>query len=114
MVFERSNSHPKIVDVARAAQVSRQTVSNVLNAPERVRAETRARVLVEIERLGYRSHTVARNLRTRSTRLIGYRVPPAPAGPGQLLLDRFLHALTEAARERGYHVALFVANDDDD
>ncbi len=41
-----------VVDVARAAGVSRQTVSNVLNAPDRVRPDTRERVENAIAELG--------------------------------------------------------------
>src|SRR5471030_3187512 len=48
-----------LVDVALAAQVSRQTVSNVLNNPRRVAPETRARVQSEIERLSFRPNLAA-------------------------------------------------------
>lgn len=42
-----------IKDVARAAGVSVGTVSNVINRPDSVATETRARVLSAIDRLGY-------------------------------------------------------------
>lgn len=42
-----------IKDVARAAGVSVGTVSNVINRPDTVATETRARVLSAIDRLGY-------------------------------------------------------------
>ena len=54
----RSTS-PTLHDVARAAGVSRQTVSNVLHAPDRVRPETRARVLTFIADLGYQPNRSA-------------------------------------------------------
>lgn len=95
-------------DVAAAARVSRQTVSNVLNAPQRVREPTRERVQAAIDEMGYRPHRLARNLKARSSRLLGYAVPQATEGINPVL-DRFLHALTEAAREDGYHVLLFTA-----
>jgi LacI family transcriptional regulator len=96
--------------VARLAGVSRQTVSNVLNAPERVRAETRDRVRAAIVELGYRTDSVARNLRTRSTRVLGYQVSQSgnPAGTG--LLDVFLHALADSAMGHGYNVLIFTAD----
>ena len=47
-----------INDVADAAAVSRQTVSNALNYPDRVRPETLLRVKGVIDRLGYR-HSLA-------------------------------------------------------
>lgn len=95
---------PSVSTVASAAGVSRQTVSNVLNAPHRVRPETRARVEAVIREVGYRPNRVARSLRTRSTHLIGYCVPG-----DNPLLDRFLHAMSTAAGERGYHLVLFTA-----
>jgi integrase len=46
-------SGPKLVDVARAAEVSTGTVSNVLNRPHIVEQATRETVTAAIERLGY-------------------------------------------------------------
>ena len=111
---ESVSERPTIEDVARAANVSRQTVSNVINAPERVSEQTRLETEAAIERLGYRSHAIARNLRQRSSRLIGYRVPPAQRGALHPVLDGFLHALTTAARAAGYSVLLFVPDEDAD
>lgn len=95
--------------VAVVAGVSRQTVSNVLNAPERVAAETRQRVEEAIETLRYRPNRSARSLRTRTSRLLGYCVQPATAGNLNAVLDRFVHAVTESAAEHGFHVLLFTA-----
>lgn len=99
---------PTVNDVARAAGVSRQTVSNTLNAPERVHHETLRRVRHAIDALGYRPNRMARNLKARTSRLLGYRVPAVMAGELNVVLDAFLHALTDAAREDGYHVVLFT------
>jgi DNA-binding LacI/PurR family transcriptional regulator len=100
-----------ISEVAAAAGVSRQTVSNVLKAPERVAAETAARVRQAIDELGYRPNRAAQNLRERASRCIGLKMV-SPSGVSNLL-DRFLHALTEAAAFAGYHVLLFAAADDE-
>ncbi|WP_329383242.1 LacI family DNA-binding transcriptional regulator [Streptomyces sp. NBC_01351] len=43
----------KLVDVARRAEVSTGTVSNVLNHPDRVREDTRVRVELAITQLGF-------------------------------------------------------------
>ena len=51
---------PGMVDVARRAGVSHQTVSRVLNNPASVRPATRERVLAAIEELGYRRNMAAR------------------------------------------------------
>jgi LacI family transcriptional regulator len=100
-----------ISEVAAAAGVSRQTVSNVLKAPERVAPETAARVRRAIDALGYRPNRAAQNLRQRASRCIGLKMV-SPSGVSDLL-DRFLHALTEAAGSAGYHVLLFAAVDDE-
>jgi len=100
---------PTLESVSRVAGVSRQTVSNVLNAPERVRPETRERVLAAIRAVGYQPNRNARSLRTRASRLLGYCVTPGPADRFNPVLDRFLHAVTDAAEARGYHVLLFTA-----
>jgi LacI family transcriptional regulator len=60
-----------IKDVARAAQVSPGTVSNVLNHPERVRDSTRRRVEEAVRRLGFVRNESARHLRSGSSRTLG-------------------------------------------
>ncbi|WP_033221905.1 LacI family DNA-binding transcriptional regulator [Kitasatospora phosalacinea] len=63
-----------IKDVARLAGVSVGTVSNVINRPEVVGEETRARVQAAIEQLGYVRSESARQLRSGSSRIIGLLV----------------------------------------
>lgn len=105
---------PTVYDVAEAAGVSRQTVSNVLNSPEIVKEATRQRVQIAIARLGYRPHASARRLRTRKSSTIGIRLDPLTNGISGSVLDRFLHALTEQADARGMRIMLFTATDPDD
>ena len=62
--------------VALAAGVSRQTVSNVLNAPDRVQPETAARVRAAIEAQRYVPSVAARQLRTGRSGSFGYRLSP--------------------------------------
>ena len=102
---------PTVHDVAQVAQVSRQTVSNVLNSPEIVKAETRHRVEAAIKQLGYRPHASARRLRTQKSSTIGIRLDPMTNGISGSVLDRFLHALTEQADARDLRVLLFTALD---
>jgi len=102
---------PTVEDVARVAQVSRQTVSNVLNSPEIVKDATRERVEAAIAQLRYRPHASARRLRTRKSSTIGIRLEPERNGISGSVLDTFLHALTEQADSRQMRVLLFTAND---
>jgi DNA-binding LacI/PurR family transcriptional regulator len=98
-----------IATVAEHAQVSRQTVSNVINSPEIVREATRERVLAAIAALGYRANQAARQMRTGRSRLIAVRIEPTHDGINGSVLDRFLHGLTEAAEATGYRVMLYTA-----
>ena len=102
---------PAMVDVARLAGVSHQTVSRVLNNPPNVRTETARRVRAAIAELGYRPNRAAQNLRQRASRCIGLKMVTPPGV--STLLDRFLHALTEAAGDVGYHILLFAAVEDE-
>ncbi|MGW3407520.1 LacI family DNA-binding transcriptional regulator, partial [Streptomyces zhihengii] len=61
-------------DVARAAGVSVGTVSNVVNRPDTVTAETRTRVQGVIRRLGYVRSESARQLRAGRSRIMGMLV----------------------------------------
>ena len=108
-------AQPTVSDVAVAAGVSRQTVSNVLNSPGIVRPETRERVEAAIRSLGYRPHASARRLRTQKSSTIGIRLDPLTRdGISGSVLDRFLHALTEQADALGLRVLLFTARDPED
>ena len=66
-----------LADVARRAQVSKSTVSNVVRGSDVVAPATRRRVEDAIRELRYRPDGVARALRRRSTGLIGLVVPDA-------------------------------------
>ncbi|QWT24398.1 LacI family DNA-binding transcriptional regulator [Subtercola sp. PAMC28395] len=103
-----------ISDVAEAAGVSKQTVSNVLNTPAIVRPDTRERVQRAIDTLEYRPHASARRLRTRKSSTLGIRLDPMVDGISGSVLDRFLHALTEQAAAYGLRILLFTASDPDD
>lgn len=100
---------PTVEDVAERAGVSRQTVSNVLNTPDIVRPATRERVLTAIHDLGYRRHAAARRLRLRRSSTIGIRLDPYLGGISGVVLDRFVHAVTERASERGMRMLVYAA-----
>lgn len=63
-----------IKDVAREARVSIGTVSNVINRPDVVGEDTRARVRAVIGRLGYVRSESARQLRGGRSRILGLLV----------------------------------------
>lgn len=98
-----------IVDVARAANVSRQTVSNVVNQPERVAPETFERVSAHIERLGFRPSRAARTLKQERAGAWGLELDSHGSGRLGSVLDSFLVELTWRARSHDTHVVPFVA-----
>ena len=106
-------SPPTLADVAERAGVSRQTVSNAVNNPDLLRPETLERVREVIAEMGYSPNRAARNLRTRTSSLIGLRFAPAQEGTANALMDRFVHSLVEASDEAGYHILLFASDDED-
>ena len=108
-----ADSAPTLATVAAEAGVSRQTVSNALNSPDLLRPETLERVQEAIGRLGYSPNRAARNLRTRTSSLIGLRFAPAQEGTANAAMDRFVHSLVEASEGVGYHVLLFPGDDED-
>ncbi len=99
------SSRTTIKDVSRATGVSVSTVSNALNAPERVAEETRLKVVEAADRLGYRPNRAARALPQGRTFTIGYCIP---AGRDGFALDTFLHQITERASDSGMDIHLFT------
>lgn len=93
-------------DVAKAANVSHQTVSRVINQDARVAPETRERVLQAIQDLNYRPSRLARSLaakQSRSLAVISYGLNYY--GPTQMVIN-----IDKAARQAGYDI--FFANID--
>ncbi len=62
-------------DVARHAEVSRATVSRVINNHTYVRSEVRERVMASIRAIGYVPNVAARSMVTKRTHVIGLLVP---------------------------------------
>lgn len=101
---------PTVQSLAAELNVSRQTVSNVLNNPHRVKASTRERVLEAIDRSGYRPSVAARALRKQQSMSLGLRLAPVSDGINGAVMDGFLHALVERADALGYRITLFTAS----
>ena len=98
--------------MARAAAVSRQTVSNVLNGSGRVGDAARARVLDAVATLGYQPHHGARSLRSRRTMQFAYVLPRVQLFPGNYIMQQFLQSLAAASARRGYSMVIVVPDGD--
>ncbi|MEV6157854.1 LacI family DNA-binding transcriptional regulator [Nonomuraea sp. NPDC052129] len=93
-------ARPTLRDVAKRANVSIRTVSNVVNGYAPVSDELRARVQVVLDEVGYRPNLIARNLKQGRTGMIGLVVP-------ELDVPYFAELVREvitAARAHGYVV----------
>lgn len=100
----------KLMDVARAAGVSRGTASNVFNNPEIVRPELRSKVEAAAQALGYAGpDPKARLLRSGRFHAIGV-VSPAEWGVADALANpvygRFLRGVGEACDAVGANLVL--------
>jgi DNA-binding LacI/PurR family transcriptional regulator len=110
-IGQHAHRRATINDVARAAHVSRQTVSNAVNAPEKVAPSTLDRVRREIDRLGFRPSRAAKTL--KQERAGAWCIELNSRGFGRLgaVLDMFLVELTTHARRHDSHVVPFTASD---
>jgi len=99
-----------MLDVARLAGVTKQTVSNVVRGRQVVSAETRARVEAAIAELGYTPNMVARGLATGTTMTVGFIVPTV-AHP---FYAEVVEEVETVLEENGYHLILATARGDDD
>ncbi len=99
---------PTIIDVARAAGVSKSTVSLVFQKSPAVKAETRAAVQRVMVDLGYVYNRNAANLRSNRVGLIGVVINDL-RNP---FFAEFATSLQMALSQRGY--ATVIANTDED
>lgn len=92
---------PTSADVARAAGVSRSTVSYVLNATPgaRVAEETRKRVLATADELGYVPNMAAADLRRGTSRIILIVIERQRAAH---VITEFMSSIADALREHGF------------
>ncbi len=102
---------PTLVSLADQLGVSRQTVSNVINAPHLVRPETRERVEAAIKESGYQPNVAAQALRRQKSQTLAMRVyPTVDGGINGAVMDRFLHHAALAVRRGGYRLLLVTAD----
>jgi LacI family transcriptional regulator len=103
-----SGGHATLRDVAVAVGVSPMTVSNFINSrPGAVGPETRARIQAEIERLGYRPHTVARNLRlSRRLSIDMVILDSAPLYLADPFTTQVVAGLSNSLNRKGYGLQL--------
>ncbi|MFH9292299.1 LacI family DNA-binding transcriptional regulator [Streptomyces sp. NPDC017520] len=95
-----------LLDVARAAGVSKSTVSDALQGSGRVAEATRDRVRAVADDLGYRPNSAARRLRRASTGAVGLHLPATATR-----LDYYMNlafGAVERAQEDGLDMVLLA------
>ncbi|WP_197289271.1 LacI family DNA-binding transcriptional regulator [Saccharothrix sp. NRRL B-16348] len=111
---DRGRRRVGIVDVAAAAGVSRQTVSNVLNGrDEYYSAATHEKVTSAMRALGYQPNRAAQTLRSRRTMQIGYHIFGEQLDRAQGFTLHFLLALVKAGSDVDHQVLVFTHHRDD-
>ncbi|WP_432246182.1 LacI family DNA-binding transcriptional regulator (plasmid) [Arthrobacter sp. G.S.26] len=100
-------------DVARRANVSRTTVSFVLNGvtDQKISDATREAVLKAVRDLGYRPNRAARALVSGTSNTVIAVIPTSQLGEGALML---LGALTTELGQRGFSLVVWFESDDHD
>ncbi|SCF28351.1 LacI family DNA-binding transcriptional regulator [Micromonospora mirobrigensis] len=93
-------------DVARLAEVSIKTVSNVVNDYPHVSDAVRSRVRAALAELDYRPNPTARQLRTGRTGMLALVL----SGGGPACPDGLAGEVAAAAAERGYRVVVEEAD----
>lgn len=96
-----------IRDVAAAAGVSMQTVSNVIHGKSFVRPEIQHRVREEMARLNYQPSRVAQGMRRQHSQTLGLLLSdPNPRGLADPFYGEVLAGMVEAARAADYGVRI--------
>ncbi len=107
MKSDGSQQRVTILDVARQAAVSRQTVSNALTHPGRVRPDTLERVMAAIDDLGYQPSSSAQSLRAQRAGAVGVEVNTLGPRSHNETMAPFLAALGMRAGSHGQHIVPF-------
>lgn len=95
-------------DVADLSNVSKQTVSAVINGKPGITEETRVRVLAAVEQINYRMDLTARSLRTGRTHTVALLVTDISSP----VLGTMASAAEERLYAQNYNLVLYNTHDD--
>jgi len=100
---------PTLKDVAKAAGVSPQAVSLVINNKRGVSQTTRQHIASVIRDLGYTPHAGAQAMRSASTRTLAFIYSGTTSGRLSVsgYLEEILNGVLASANQRGYHLLLY-------
>lgn len=95
-----------IKEIAERANVSRTTVSRVINNSGYVSEEARNRVLKIIKETGYVPSENAKSLRTKKTKVIGVILPKISTETS----SRLVNGIDDVLAKQGYQILLTITN----
>ena len=98
-----------IRDVAQKLDLSITTVSRALDGYADVAADTRQRVIVTAQEMGYVPNRAARQLRRQKTDTIGYILPAISTGFANPFFSEFIAGLGDEASARNYDLLVSTA-----
>ncbi len=101
-----------IRDIARIANVSRSTVSLVLNNSDKVSEKTRKKVLAIIKKVGYHPNYIARSLVSKKSYTIGVIVPKISHLFTDLFFAETISGIIDTLQSKKYDVMLQVADEE--
>ena len=102
-------SKATIYDVAGAARAWLATVSRAINNPEKVKPETRERVLRVIKELGYKPNAFAKGLASRKSTTVAVVVPDM----GRASIAEMMNGIADIARVYKYSILLYILESED-
>jgi LacI family transcriptional regulator, gluconate utilization system Gnt-I transcriptional repressor len=92
----------RMIDVAKAANVSLMTVSRALNEPDKLSEETRKLVLDTIRAIGYVPNSIASNLASNRSNVVGQIVPSIRNS----LYSHTMKGTSDVLRAAGMHLLI--------
>ncbi len=106
----RERRHVTISDLARHLGVAKGTVSRALNNYPDVAPETRSRIALAAEELGYRPSSIARKLKSNRVDAVGIVLPMADNLIADPFLSEFLDGVSHALDQRGQDLLVSTAS----
>lgn len=95
-----------IYDIAKAANVSTATVSLSLSGNNRIRPETRQRIVEIANQLGYSPNYIAQSLSTKATHTLGLIIPNID----NPVYSQMVSGVELYANKKGYNLILGLSN----
>lgn len=103
-----SLKNPTLKEVAKLAQVSTATVSNVINNTKHVSESVKKQVFDAMETLNYKPNEIAKSLRVKQSRLIGILISDISND----FISKVVKGIENTLSEKGYNVLLCSTESD--